>query len=120
MERNCAMNREEPMRMCGACPHPVSGHLKSSSACFIEGCMCGWEIRNGLKYQAHPQQDDVPVPIKKKVVVRAAVVRPPRKKQYERMFPGQACFYCDAAAESVDHLLPRSRGGRSQPRTPLE
>ena len=33
------------------------------------------------------------------------------QKEHERLFPGQPCFYCGDAAQSVDHMIPRSKGG---------
>jgi len=116
------MVRDEPIQMCPSCPHPQSGHLKSSGACFIQDCMCGWEMKNGQKNPSHPMYDGrsfQPKPEaafwKKPHVIPSpapAVIRPPSKKSHERLFPGQPCFYCGAASESVDHLLPRSRGGK--------
>lgn len=110
------MVRDEPIQMCPSCPHPQSGHLKSSGACFIQDCMCGWEMKNGQKNQAHPLYDARPYYVKQAHVIPSpravAIAQPPRKKSHERLFPGQPCFYCGAAAESVDHLLPRSRGGK--------
>ena len=32
--------------------------------------------------------------------------------QFERLFPGMPCFYCGGEPNSVDHVIPRSRGGR--------
>jgi len=33
-------------------------------------------------------------------------------RQFERLFPGMPCFYCGEAPNSVDHVVPRSRGGK--------
>jgi len=33
-------------------------------------------------------------------------------RQFERLFPGMPCFYCGGEPNSVDHVVPRSRGGR--------
>lgn len=35
----------------------------------------------------------------------------PGLREHERLFPGQPCFYCGDPANSLDHKLPRSRGG---------
>ncbi len=32
-------------------------------------------------------------------------------RQFERLFPGEPCYYCGEAPNSVDHLIPRSKGG---------
>lgn len=32
-------------------------------------------------------------------------------RQFERLFPGESCYYCGDAPNSVDHIIPRSRGG---------
>lgn len=32
-------------------------------------------------------------------------------RQFERLFPGMPCFYCKGQPNSVDHVIPRSRGG---------
>jgi hypothetical protein len=34
------------------------------------------------------------------------------KREFELLFPGQPCYYCGDAAQSVDHKIPRSKGGR--------
>jgi len=43
-------------------------------------------------------------------------VQPPRRqrgqREFERLFPGQPCFYCGGQPNSVDHMIPRSRGGK--------
>jgi len=33
-------------------------------------------------------------------------------RQFERLFPGMPCFYCGGEPNSVDHVVPRSRGGK--------
>jgi len=38
--------------------------------------------------------------------------RAPGKREFEILFPGQPCYYCGDAAQSVDHQIPRSRGGQ--------
>jgi hypothetical protein len=38
--------------------------------------------------------------------------RPFGKKEHEYLFPGQPCYYCGGVAESVDHKIPRSKGGQ--------
>ena len=90
------MVRDEPIQMCPSCPHPQSGHLKSSGACFIQDCMCGWEMKNGQKNPSHPMYDGrsfQPKPEvafwKKPHVIPSpapAIIRPPSKKQHERLF----------------------------------
>jgi len=35
----------------------------------------------------------------------------PHMMEFQRLFPGQPCFYCGDAPNSVDHVIPRSRGG---------
>jgi HNH endonuclease len=32
-------------------------------------------------------------------------------RQFERMFPGEPCYYCGGVPNSVDHVIPRSKGG---------
>lgn len=39
------------------------------------------------------------------------VAKPIGQLRHERLFPGQACFYCGEAASSLDHKIPKSRGG---------
>ena len=41
------------------------------------------------------------------------VVEPtlPHLREFERLFPGQRCFYCGDVPNSVDHVIPRSKGG---------
>lgn len=34
-------------------------------------------------------------------------------RQFERLFPGQPCFYCGGTPNSVDRVIPKSRGGAS-------
>jgi len=38
-------------------------------------------------------------------------VRPVSMKEVDRLFPDASCYYCGGKAESVDHLVPRSKGG---------
>lgn len=49
------------------------------------------------------------------VVPEPPAVPKPRvsgQKEHERLFPGQPCFYCGDPAQSVDHKIPRSKGGQ--------
>lgn len=44
----------------------------------------------------------------------AMAALPPRvkgQKEHERLFPGQPCYYCGDLAQSVDHMMPSSKGG---------
>ena len=34
------------------------------------------------------------------------------QREYEVLFPGQPCYYCGDAPNSVDHKIPSSRGGQ--------
>lgn len=126
------MPDQDPMRSC-SCPHPAIGHHKESGACYAPGCMCGWEVRDGIRYMAHPKFDErimpfiraaglkhqahvIPepsFPIRQQIPAEAQHLSPPVRKEHERKFPGQPCYYCGGKAESVDHLLPRSKGGKN-------
>jgi hypothetical protein len=32
-------------------------------------------------------------------------------RRFERLFPEQPCYYCGGVPNSVDHMVPRSKGG---------
>ena len=118
------MSQDELTKSC-SCPHPVSGHETRSGACFVDGCLCGWEIRDGVKYRSHPLYDGRVRPLEKfnskphivpepNFPVAVRVPQPTRGiKEFERRFPGQPCFYCGGKAESVDHFVPRAAGGKN-------
>jgi hypothetical protein len=36
-------------------------------------------------------------------------------RRFERLFPGQACYFCGDPSNSVDHLVPYSRDGVDTP-----
>ncbi len=97
------MRPQEPIPMC-SCGHPMSGHLKSTGACFISGCACGWEIVDGEKREPSVHKA-TPEPVQK-------APRPQKTPSHEYYFPNKPCFYCGGEAQSVDHLVPKCRGGR--------
>lgn len=104
------MRPEEVIVRCPNCTCPMSGHLKSSGACFIENCMCGWEIKDGRKRQKNDPQE-----IREAKYIFPVKVDPPVRspgiKEVDKLFPNHPCFFCGEKAESVDHLIPSSRGG---------
>ena len=53
----------------------------------------------------------------KDLQIAAASVVPVKRgrRRVDILFPGQPCYYCGDAAESVDHKIPYSRGGRDGP-----
>lgn len=60
--------------------------------------------------------DEIPFMKKPHVVPQPAfaiVSNPPSTfgRQFERFFPGQPCYYCGEEPNSVDHVIPRSKGG---------
>jgi hypothetical protein len=50
------------------------------------------------------------------VIPEPVFLTPPARvfgqKEHERLFPGQPCYYCGDPAQSVDHMIPRSKGGQ--------
>jgi hypothetical protein len=44
-------------------------------------------------------------------VAPAAQPTVPHLREFERLFPNQPCFYCGDVPNSVDHVIPRSKGG---------
>lgn len=35
-------------------------------------------------------------------------------RRFERLFPGKSCYYCGDAPNSVDHVVPSSKGGADE------
>ena len=118
------MSPDDPMKSC-SCPHPVSGHEAKSGACFVDGCLCGWEVRGGVKYRSHPLYDSRITPFynvahvipEPSFPVRQRIPAPvpgERKlRDVQRRFPGKPCYYCGGKAESIDHFVPRAAGGKN-------
>ncbi len=69
--------------------------------------------RNGALYHSEHMTIDAPSVIRLRYFVhvpRRLHVAPSRKAVFMR--DGHKCQYCGKAAENVDHVLPRSRGGK--------
>lgn len=69
--------------------------------------------RNGAMYRSEHLTIEAPSVIRLRYYVRVPRrlhVAPSRKAVFLR--DGHACQYCGRAAENVDHVVPRSRGGK--------
>ena len=84
------------------------GHLKHAhrrtGGCEAGNCICGWEIRDGFRYE---KSTGLPA-AKGKNRIAARHLSRKLLRLRER-----ACFYCGQSAESLDHFVARSRGGRT-------
>jgi HNH endonuclease len=83
---------------CKDCGHSAFSH-RSNGACYTGGCLCGW-TRNMRE--------------------AASSTKCPKKNRGARVGLGTRahllkipCFFCGCKAESLDHFIPRSRGGKS-------
>lgn len=88
------------------CPHLGIAHMRTG-ACPILNCGCGWikdkegvfrERGTGLtKEEARERQWRR------------------NKSAYMRELYGKPCHYCGKEAKTVDHVVPKSRGGKNAP-----
>lgn len=82
------------------CPHAAVVHGEGGG-CRAAGCMCGWE--RDPKGALSERRTGVPA-------FRLGKVRKPLPEKLKE--DGIKCRYCGEQAETRDHVVPRSRGGK--------
>lgn len=84
------------------------GHLRTvhrrTGGCEAGNCICGWEIRDGFRYEKSTG-----------LMVKEGRDRIAARHLSQKLIRlrKRACFYCGRSAESLDHFVAQSRGGRT-------
>ena len=82
------------------CPHSAVVH-GVGGGCRAAGCMCGWE------------RDSFGALLERRTGVHAFRLGKVRKPLHVKLAEdGIRCRYCGGQAETRDHVVPRSRGGK--------
>jgi 5-methylcytosine-specific restriction endonuclease McrA len=99
--------REKPYP-CQACGHSSVVH-RSNGTCYASNCLCGWsQDMNGASYiKSSGQYAGDCSPERKKN--RGAKVGLGTRIHLLKI----PCYFCGGKAESLDHFVPRSKGGKS-------
>ena len=88
--------------ICCSCSHLKAAHRRSGS-CTAGSCMCGW------------WQDPEGVIRERSTGIAAIEIREKswrtNRPLYEQKLIGKACYYCGKFGNTVDHVVPKCRGG---------
>lgn len=98
----------EKSKRCGDCGHGKAIH-RANGACGGASCLCGWTRgENGALFvkSTGESASEVKAPRRNN---RGAPVYGARRQELLKI----PCYFCGEKAESIDHLIPRARGGKS-------